>query len=180
MPKFHDKTMPGESAAYRDARDSLLDAELNLRRQIEKVAALRRELPLGGAVKEDYVFDERDASGGVKQTRLSELFADGKPSLVLYSLMYGPGGSPCTMCTAMLDGLDGNVPHISDRTNIAVVAKDRGRHLPQLPHRDDVRVRRNRPGPAPYRHALAALEPARPDARRSWRLVFEFGVRPVG
>ena len=63
MPKFHDKTMPGESAAYRDARDSLLDAELNLRRQIEKVAALRRELPLGGAVKEDYVFDERDAVG---------------------------------------------------------------------------------------------------------------------
>ena len=123
MPKFHDKTMPGESDSYRDARDRLLDAELELRRQVETVAALRRELPLGGALKEDYVFDARDPSGGVKQTKLSELFEDGKPSLVLYSLMYGPDGSPCPMCTAMLDGLDGNVPHIRDRNNIAVVGK---------------------------------------------------------
>jgi len=123
MPKFHDKTIPGESAAYRDARDNLLEAELELRRQVETVAALRRALPPGGALKEDYVFDEQDASSNVTQTRLSELFEDGKSSLVLYSLMYGPGDSPCPMCSAMLDGLDGNVPHINDRTNIAVVGK---------------------------------------------------------
>ena len=123
MPNFHDKTMPGESAVYRDARDKLLDAELELRRQVETVAALRRELPPGGALKEDYVFDERDASGGTKQTKLSALFSEGKPSLVLYSLMYGPSDTPCPMCTSMLDGLDGNVPHIRDRTNIAVVGK---------------------------------------------------------
>ena len=123
MPKFHDKTMPGESQAYRDAREHLLEAELDLRRQIETVASLRREMPLAGALKEDYLFDEQDGAGGVKQTKLTDLLAEGKPSLVLYSLMYGPGGTPCPMCTAMLDGLDGNVPHIRDRTNIAVVAK---------------------------------------------------------
>ena len=123
MAKYHDKTMPGESDAYRAARDRLLEAELDLRRRVETIAALRRELPLGGALKEDYVFDERDSSGRVKRTRLSELFANGKPSLVLYSLMYGPGGDPCPMCTAMLDGFDGNVPHIRERTNIAIVAK---------------------------------------------------------
>ena len=74
MPKFHDKTMPGESDDYRTARDKLLEAEIDLRRRVETVAALRRELPLGGALKEDYVFDERDANGGTKQTRLSDLF----------------------------------------------------------------------------------------------------------
>lgn len=123
MPKFHDKTMPGESQSYRDARDRLLEAELDLRRQIETVASLRREMPLGGALKQDYLFDEPDGAGGVKQIKLSDLFSEGKPSLVLYSLMYGPGGTPCPMCTAMLDGLDGNLPHIRDRTNFAVVAK---------------------------------------------------------
>ena len=123
MPKFHDKIMPGESDVYRAARDKLLEAELDLRRQVETVAALRRTLPLGGALKEDYIFEERDAAGAVRQARLSELFEDGKPSLVLYSLMYGPAGSPCPMCTAMLAGLDGNVTHIRQRTNLAIVAK---------------------------------------------------------
>lgn len=123
MPKLHDKTMPGESDTYRTARDTLLEAELELRRQVAAVAALRRELPLGGALKEDYLFVETDAGGAVRQTRLSELFADGQTTLVLYSLMYGPGGAPCPMCTAMLDGLDGNVPHIAQRAAIAVVAK---------------------------------------------------------
>ena len=123
MSKFHDKTMPNENADYRAARDRLLEAELELRRQVETVAALRRTLPTGGAPKEDFVFDEMDDAGAVKHTRLSELFEDGKSSLILYSLMYGPGGAPCPMCTAMLDGLDGNIPHIRQRANIAVVGK---------------------------------------------------------
>lgn len=123
MPKHHDKTMPGESAEYRTARDELLDAELELRRQVNAIATLRRELPRGGALKEDYLFEEHDGRSGTKQTRLSELFEVGKQSLILYSLMYGPGGNPCPMCTAMLDGLGGNVPHIRQRTSIAVVGK---------------------------------------------------------
>ena len=38
-------TYPNESAAYRAARNALLDDEIALRRQIEAVAAKRRALP---------------------------------------------------------------------------------------------------------------------------------------
>ncbi|MDA1097953.1 MAG: DUF899 family protein [Proteobacteria bacterium] len=119
MGAFHDKSFPGESSAYRRARDELLAAELDLRRQVEAVAAMRRELPLGGTVTQDYVFD-----GVAGQTRLSALFADGKDSLVVYNFMYAPDdAAPCPMCTAMLDSLNGNAPHIRQQVNLAVVAK---------------------------------------------------------
>ncbi|MFT7654730.1 MAG: putative dithiol-disulfide oxidoreductase (DUF899 family), partial [Candidatus Azotimanducaceae bacterium] len=52
---LHDVRFPGESEIYRVKRNELLDAEIELRSQIEKVAALRRTLPLGGEV-DDYVF----------------------------------------------------------------------------------------------------------------------------
>ncbi len=48
---------PNESDEYRQARDELLEAEIELRRQEEAVAARRRALPLGGEVTGDYVFD---------------------------------------------------------------------------------------------------------------------------
>ena len=118
---------PNESAAYRRARDKLLAAERALRRQVETVAALRRRLPLGGVVPEDYVFEEmaRDlAAHTTEQVRLSELFARPQASLVLYSFMYGPDvASPCPMCTSILDALDGEAPHIAQRINFAIVAK---------------------------------------------------------
>lgn len=120
MGTFHDKQMPGETGNYRRTRDELLAAELELRRQVEAVAALRRQLPLGGEVTEDYVFD--GGPGG--QRRLSELFADGKDSLIVYSFMYGPDdAAPCPMCTAFLDSLNGNARHVRQRVNLAVVAK---------------------------------------------------------
>ena len=50
-------TFPGESAEYRAARDRLLEQEIELRRAMEAVAAARRELPPGGVVPEDYVFE---------------------------------------------------------------------------------------------------------------------------
>ena len=74
MNKYHDKTFPNESSEYREARNRLLEAEINLRRQTEEVADLRRNLPLGGVLKEDYVFDELDLEGKIKKTKLSELF----------------------------------------------------------------------------------------------------------
>lgn len=40
----HSVCFPGESESYRTARDKLLDAEIELRRNIEAVAAKRREL----------------------------------------------------------------------------------------------------------------------------------------
>jgi predicted dithiol-disulfide oxidoreductase (DUF899 family) len=121
---LHPIRFPNESDAYREARNALLRAEIELREQRERVAAQRRQLPLGGKIREDYAFDECDARGAVVQTRLSELFAPGKDSLILYSFMYGPAmPSACPLCTSFIDGLDRYARHITQRVNLAVVAK---------------------------------------------------------
>ncbi len=82
QPKF-----PGESAEYRNARDDLLRKEVELRRQIESVAAARRKLPIGGRVEQDYVFEEGAtdllADDNPRATRFSELFGEGKDTLLL-------------------------------------------------------------------------------------------------
>ena len=121
---LHTSRFPGENAAYRKARDKLLKEETALRRHTEAVAAQRRKLPLGGKIPEDYVFEGVDELMGVRPVRLSELFASGKDTLVIYSYMYGPNMErPCPMCTSMLDALEGNAHHILQRVNLAVVAK---------------------------------------------------------
>jgi predicted dithiol-disulfide oxidoreductase (DUF899 family) len=114
---------PGEGKAYREARNGLLRAEAELRRRVEAVAALRRKLPLGGPVPQDYGFEEiRDSK--VHSVKLSELFAPGKNSLAVYSFMYGPNmAHACPLCTSMLDSLDGAATHLAQRINLAVVAK---------------------------------------------------------
>jgi predicted dithiol-disulfide oxidoreductase (DUF899 family) len=118
MGQFHDNRFPGESENYRAARDELLAAEMDLRKQVEAVAAMRRALPLGGALEQDYVFEEDTG-----ETKLSDLFAPGKNSLFIYSFMYAPGGDACPACTSLLDALNGSAPHIRDKMNFAVVAK---------------------------------------------------------
>ena len=125
MGHLHERRFPGESDAYREARDRLLAAERDLRRQTEEVAALRRALPQGGSVKEDYVFEQAaaDNPGAATEIRLSDLFAPGKDTLILYSFMYPPEGHACPMCTAFLDALNGNAKHITQRANLAVAAK---------------------------------------------------------
>ncbi|MBI4490562.1 MAG: DUF899 family protein [Deltaproteobacteria bacterium] len=129
MPKmYHSVRFPGESRGYRRARNELLLAERQLRRHIEKVAALRRQLPLGGNLDQDYVFEEGapdlDDTETVRRVRLSDLFEHGKGSLIVYSFMYGPEmAKPCPMCTALLDGLNGTAPHTAQRVNFVVVAK---------------------------------------------------------
>jgi predicted dithiol-disulfide oxidoreductase (DUF899 family) len=125
-PSKHSVRFPGESDSYRSARDELLDAEIELRRAIESVAAQRRTLPLGGRVPEDYAFEEAAGNAGetVKEVRLSELFTEGKDSLIIYSFMFSPEiKEACPLCTSILDGLDGQAPHVSQRANMAVVAK---------------------------------------------------------
>ncbi|MDQ3962910.1 MAG: DUF899 family protein [Actinomycetota bacterium] len=133
---------PGESAEYRAARDRLLNQEIELRRAMEAVAAARRQLPPGGVVPEDYVFRGRGADGTPTDVRLSELFAPGKDSLVIYSFMFtrdpnddrpGPrtgetavlplAESPCPSCTALIDQLDGAAEHATQHINLAIVAK---------------------------------------------------------
>jgi predicted dithiol-disulfide oxidoreductase (DUF899 family) len=120
----HAVRFPNENADYRRARDGLLSAEIELRRQTERVAALRRALPLGGTPPEDYVFEEAGPNdGATRRVRLSELF--GKHStLVAYSYMYGPQmEKPCPNCTSMLDGLNGQAEHIQQRVGLVVIAK---------------------------------------------------------
>jgi predicted dithiol-disulfide oxidoreductase (DUF899 family) len=135
-------TFPGESAKYRAARDRLLEQEIELRRAMEAVAAARRKLPPGGVVPQDYVFQGAAADGSPTAVRLSELFASGRDSLVIYNFMFprtyggdrpGPTSGqtallpleegPCPSCVALLDQLDGAVEHASQRLNFAVVAK---------------------------------------------------------
>lgn len=127
MGSIHAHRVPGESAAYRTARDALLEAEMALRRQIETVATLRRALPAGGLVPEDYLFGDagRPGSWAPEGTRvpLEALFAPGQRSLVVYGWMFPPGGPPCPSCTSILDGLDGAAPHIGQRTALVAVGK---------------------------------------------------------
>jgi predicted dithiol-disulfide oxidoreductase (DUF899 family) len=125
---LHTTRFPGETPAYRAARDTLLKEEIELRRHVEAVAAMRRKLPPGGALHEDYVFDELkpsiDNTIARGQVKLSELFARGKDTLVVYSYMFGPRmAAPCPMCTSMLDSLDGSAPHVTQRVNLVVVAR---------------------------------------------------------
>src|SRR6266487_1082046 len=113
---------PGESAEYRVARDRLLAREVELRSAMEAVAAARRALPPGGVVPEDYLFHARGADGAPTEVKLSDLFAPGKDSLVIYSFMFprdpgderpGPASGqtarlalkdgPCPSCVAFLD-----------------------------------------------------------------------------
>lgn len=122
-----DTRFPNESSEYRAARDALTQAETELTRRIEEVAAQRRQLPPGGEILDDYVFTERaggsDGDGQPRQVRLSELFG-GHDTLLLYSFMFSPDMSrPCRMCTSLLDGLDGAVPDLAQRAGFAVVAK---------------------------------------------------------
>src|SRR6202022_566081 len=117
---LHEVRLPGESDEYRRARDELLKAEIDLRRQIEAVAAQRRELPLGGVVPRDYTFEEWDAGkNAARPVRLLELFAEGKDTLFLYSHMFIPGKARlpleegCPSCTSIIGAIDGEGPDIT-------------------------------------------------------------------
>lgn len=128
MPELHEKQFPGESPEYRTKRDELLRAEIELRRQIEEVARTRRKLPLSGKLKEDYIFEEGSADlydeNTIAKTSFSDLFENGKSSLFVYSFMYHPDHEkPCTSCSSILDGLNGQVHHIADRVNVAIISK---------------------------------------------------------
>jgi predicted dithiol-disulfide oxidoreductase (DUF899 family) len=110
--------IPGESAEYRAARRALLAEEFELRRHIERVAAMRRALPAGAVVSGDYRFETEDGPSD-----LAGLFA-GQPTLVVYNYMFGPERKrPCPMCTNLLDAWDGNAKDIAQRASLVVVAR---------------------------------------------------------
>ena len=118
LVKRNAATQPNESAEYRRARNELLREEIELRRQIERVAQLRRMLPSGGEVIGDYRFQGENGP-----TDFNGLFGD-KQTLVVYSYMFGPQRErPCPMCTSLLSAWEGEARDMEQRIALAVVAR---------------------------------------------------------
>lgn len=110
---------PNESEQYRRARQELLTKEIELRRQAEQVASLRRDLPPGGEVPADYRFVAEDGF----DVSLMDLFGEHE-TLIIYSYMFGPQREgPCPMCTSLMGGLDHKIADIRQRVAIAFTAR---------------------------------------------------------
>lgn len=124
---FRQTNLTSESPEYLAKREELRLAEIELMRQRERVAELRRHLPHGAALP-DYEFQEgpRDLAAGdgpVRTVRLSELFTKPNRALVTYHFMYGKKQTkPCPMCTAWIDGANGVAHHLAQNLDLAVVA----------------------------------------------------------
>lgn len=133
---------PGESEAYRAARQRLLVREYELRRLTESIAAERRALPPGAEPTRDYRFDGEKGEVG-----LTDLF-EGHETLVLYSYMFGPQRpEPCPMCAGLMNALSLRIPAIRENLGIAFVARSplsrlveakRALGMPELPVFSDV------------------------------------------
>jgi predicted dithiol-disulfide oxidoreductase (DUF899 family) len=112
------KSFPNESSDYRTARTALLAEEIELRRHISRVAAMRRALPPGGVAK-DYRF--LDADG--KELSLSDLFGR-HDTLFTYFWMFGPERErPCPMCTSFVGSFDIPAPDIEQRLAVAIIGR---------------------------------------------------------
>jgi predicted dithiol-disulfide oxidoreductase (DUF899 family) len=110
---------PGESADYASARQTLLADEIELRRQISRLAERRRALPPGPVIRKDYRFV--DANG--TELGLPDLFGT-HDTLVTYFWMYGPQRQrPCPMCTNLLGPLNGNAADIKQRTALKILGR---------------------------------------------------------
>lgn len=116
-----------ESPEYRRLRAELLEAEIGLKEQRERVAELRRKLPIDTPLPAEYVFEEgpRDLSEGdapIRERTLSSLFENPAQPLILMQFMFGGAQtSQCPMCTMWADGYDGAVPHLEQNVNFGVV-----------------------------------------------------------
>ncbi len=119
----------GESEDYRQSREELLAAEIALKDQVERVAALRRALPLGMRVP-NYIFREgpldltSNDPADLRDVRLADLFTDGHDTLIIDHLMFAAGDDePCVMCSMWADGYNVVTPHIMQQASFALVAK---------------------------------------------------------
>jgi len=114
---------PNETRDYREARDRLLEDEQELVDKVKEVAARRRALPLGGRLKEDYVFQWANDGKVGRSVRFSELFAD-RDTLLLYSFMFGPNwDKPCPSCTSLVDGFDRAWYSVAQSAAFVAIAK---------------------------------------------------------
>src|SRR5688500_17404609 len=124
---FRQTNLRNESEEYLSKREELRRAEIELRHQRERVAALRRQRPQGPAVQ-DYVFEEVPArldagDSPIRTVRLSQLFTAPGRSVVIYHFMFGKRQTqPCPMCTAWIDGINGVAHHLGQNLDLAIVA----------------------------------------------------------
>jgi predicted dithiol-disulfide oxidoreductase (DUF899 family) len=124
---FRQTNLPNESDEYLSKREELRLAEIELMRQRERVAELRRGLPQGTAVQ-DYAFEEGPAKldagdTPIRTVRLSELFSAPNRTLVVYHFMFGKKKTtPCPMCTLWIDGWNGVAHHLAQNVDVAIVA----------------------------------------------------------
>ena len=113
---------PNETTDYREARNRLLDEEVRLREATERVAELRRCLPPGGRLKEDYLFERVTDAGQRESIPFVQLFGH-HDTLLLYTMMFGPDwDAPCPSCTCIVDSINANSRGVSESAAIAVVA----------------------------------------------------------
>lgn len=123
---YRQTNLPNESPEYLSQREALRLAEIELLKQREKVAELRRALPEGATI-EDYEFLEGptslDEDEPIRKVRLSDLFTGPDRSLVIYHFMYGKKQTtPCPMCTAWIDSFNGVAHHLAQSVDLAIVA----------------------------------------------------------
>ncbi len=124
---YRQTNLPNESAEYLAKREELRKAEIELMRQRERVAELRRALPKGATVQ-DYEFLEgptslADSDEPVTKVKLSGLFTSPNRSLVIYHFMFGKKQTKaCPMCTAWIDAFNGVAHHLSQNVDLAIVA----------------------------------------------------------
>ena len=124
---YRQTNLQNESPEYLAAREEVRLAEIELMRQRERVAELRRRMPKGATIH-DYEFLEGPASlvdgdEPVRRVRLSELFTAPDRSLVIYQFMFGKKQTTaCPMCTAWIDGINGVAHHLAQNVDLAIVA----------------------------------------------------------
>lgn len=115
-----------ENETYREVREKLRQAEIALRDQREKVAELRRRLPLDTEIPDYELVDSGNLSprNAGRRVHLSDLFEDPNKPLVAYQFMYGGAQSePCPMCSMWIDGFNGISRHLRPRMSFAVIAE---------------------------------------------------------
>jgi predicted dithiol-disulfide oxidoreductase (DUF899 family)/uncharacterized protein YndB with AHSA1/START domain len=107
------------AARRRDAVRELLSEEIALKDHVERVAAMRRTLPLGPPIVAEYPLHGQNG----KAATLAELFGD-KDELLVYHLMFAPeDDAPCRMCAMWVDGFNAIAPHVRQRAEFVVIAK---------------------------------------------------------
>jgi predicted dithiol-disulfide oxidoreductase (DUF899 family) len=97
------------SDKWLEARLGLLAKEKQLRRQMDEIAQLRRELPWE-RVEKNYTFET-----GEGQKSLADLF-NGRSQLIIYHFMFGPEWEQgCASCSLIGDHADGSTVHLAHR-----------------------------------------------------------------